>query len=393
VPSSNPPSHTAAIGKLTLAVIAMVLAVAVLAGPAAAKKPRAKPLYWGALIGTQLTGTAAPWDMHAAAKFERSVGKGLSIIQFSAPFANCYASPCAPYSFATGAMQTIRDHGAIPFFNWASQSIPATLEQPDFRLATLNAGAHDTYIREFAEAAREWGHPFFLRFNWEMNGFWFPWSEGVNGNQSGEFVAAWRHVHDIFTSVGATNATWVWCPNIDYTHNLRPMRPLYPGGKYVDWTCIDGFNWGETSKSAGWMNFNSVFRDTYRRILRIAPNKPMVIGETASEERGGSKAHWIRNMLRIIPRHFRKVRALIWFDEADQGMNWPIESSRAATRAFRRGIRAPVYRSNLYARLASGPIRPPTWGPPPMEPLPPPEEPAAPVEPAPPSEAVPTVVP
>ncbi len=35
---------------------------------------------------------------------------------------------------------------------------------------------------------------------------------GVNGDQPGEFVAAWRHVHDIFTSVGATNATWVWCP-------------------------------------------------------------------------------------------------------------------------------------------------------------------------------------
>ena len=84
------------------------------------------------------------------------------------------------------------------------------------------AGTHDAYIREFAEDARDWGHPFFLRFNWEMNGNWFPWSEGVNGNQPGEYVAAWRHVHDIFTEVGATNATWVWCPNVD------------PGGKFSD---------------------------------------------------------------------------------------------------------------------------------------------------------------
>ena len=77
------------------------------------------------------------------------------------------------------------------------------------------AGRYDEYIREFAEEARAWGHPFFLRFNWEMNGDWFPWSEGVNGNPSGEYVAAWRHVHDIFAAVGATNVTWVWCPFVD----------------------------------------------------------------------------------------------------------------------------------------------------------------------------------
>ena len=66
------------------------------------------------------------------------------------------------------------------------------------------SGKYDSYIpQNVAEDARDWGHPFFLRFDWEMNGNWFPWSEGVNGNQSGEFVAAWRHVHDIFTSVGA----------------------------------------------------------------------------------------------------------------------------------------------------------------------------------------------
>ena len=48
-----------------------------------------------------------------------------------------------------------------------------------------------------------------------MNGNWFAWMEGVNGNQPGEYVAAWRHVHDIFTAVGATNVSWVWCPNVD----------------------------------------------------------------------------------------------------------------------------------------------------------------------------------
>jgi beta-mannanase len=30
-----------------------------------------------------------------------------------------------------------------------------------------------------------------------MNGNWFSWSERTNVNQPGEYVAAWRHVHDI----------------------------------------------------------------------------------------------------------------------------------------------------------------------------------------------------
>ena len=85
-----------------------------------------------------------------------------------------------------------------------------------------------------------------------MNGFWFPWTEGVNGNKPGEYVTAWRHVHDIFTAVGATNATWVWCPNVDFTAQADPAGEALPGRRYVDWTCLDGFNWGKTRDSAGW---------------------------------------------------------------------------------------------------------------------------------------------
>ena len=92
---------------------------------------------------------------------------------------------------------------------------PGATTEPDFQLSDVIAGTYDAYIAQFAAEAQDWGHPFFLRFNWEMNGNWFPWSEGVNGNNPGEYVAAWRHVHDIFAAVGATNATWVWCPYAD----------------------------------------------------------------------------------------------------------------------------------------------------------------------------------
>jgi hypothetical protein len=316
-------------------------------------------LYWGATIGDQITGTQAPWDMNAVADFEAMGGKGLSLVNFFAPFANCSTSPCSFYRFPTSAIEAIRAHGAIPVFSWSSQSIPSTKEEPNFQLSDVIAGTYDSYIRRFAEEARDWGHPFFLRFNWEMNGNWFPWSEGVNGNQAGEYVAAWRHVHDIFTSVGATNATWVWCPNIDPAGKLQDLASLYPGDEYVDWTGLDGYNWGP--KKGGWTSFGSLYRSTYATITEgVAPGKPLLIGEMGSTENGGSKASWISEALAEIPTEYPQVRGVLWFDKFDDGMDWPIETSSSATEAFADGIESAAYRPSSYGNLSVSPIPPPS---------------------------------
>src|SRR4051794_11515931 len=185
-------------------------------------------VYWGAWIGNQLTGTESPWDMNAVSRFEGMASKPLSLIHFAAPFANCSSSPCSFYGWPTTPMNNIRAHGSIPFFSWSSQSIPWAASEPDFQLSDVISGRYDAYIRSFATSAKAWGHPFFLRFNWEMNGNWFAWGSGANGNQPGEYVAAWRHVHDIFASVGANNASWVWCPNVDPGRVMAPIASFYP---------------------------------------------------------------------------------------------------------------------------------------------------------------------
>ena len=191
------------------------------------------------------------------------------------------------------------------------------------------------------------------RFNWEMNGDWFPWSEGVNGNRRGQFVAAWRHVHDIFTSVGASNATWVWCPNIDRD---RKLRGLYPGDRYVDWTCLDGYNWGTRWSWASWKSFRGVYEKSYAAVRKLAPHKPMMFGETASTDIGGSKAAWIKEMFSSLAKWFPKVRALIWFEVNDRGTHWPIESSSSALRSFARGIRNPIFLGNSFSDIEARPI-------------------------------------
>ena len=59
------------------------------------------------------------------------------------------------------------------------------------------------YITRFATAIRDQSWPVAIRFAHEMNGNWYPWSESRSGNRPGDYVQAWRHVHDIFTRVGA----------------------------------------------------------------------------------------------------------------------------------------------------------------------------------------------
>jgi hypothetical protein len=327
----------------------------------AAKRADGGPLYWGAWIGDQLTGEQAPWDMKAVSAFEAEVKKPVSLIQFSSPFADC-SSKCAFYSFPAAEMEKIRQHGAIPVFGWASQSTPSSIDEPDFQLSDVIGGAYDSYIRSWATAAREWGHPFFLRFNWEMNGNWFPWSEGVNGNQPGEYVEAWRHVHDIFTEVGATNVSWVWCPMIDPGNKMGNLASAYPGDQYVDWTGLDGYNWG-TNPSAprGWQTFNQLYRSTYKQITSsIAPSKPMLIGEVGSTEDGGSKATWIKEMLAELPADYPKIRGLIWFDNFADGMDWPLETSASATDAFSEGIDDSDYAGNEFGSLPPATISPPS---------------------------------
>jgi hypothetical protein len=323
--------------------------------------PSPTATYWGAWIGPQFTGTPAPEDMSAVTQFERLAGKPLSLLETFSGWATCSGSApgCQPsVPFPRSQFEAMRGYGAIPLYSWATEGEGEADDQPDFQLAKIAAGDFDSYLRRWATEAKEWGHPFFLRFDWEMNGDWFPWSESLNGNGPGEFVAAWRHVHAIFSEVGATNVSWVWCPYVNPNGNLQSPATLYPGDEYVDWTCLDGYNRGTTaSPTAQYRSFDYLFGPNYREITgTIAPSKPMLLAEVASSESGGSKSEWIEDMFGELPSTYPDVRGLMWFDYEEGGNRWPIESSTAATEAFAAGISDPRYLPNSFAATEAGPV-------------------------------------
>jgi beta-mannanase len=192
-----------------------------------------------------------------------------------------------------------------------------------------------------------------MRFDHEMNGWWqFPWSEQVNGNQPGDYVKAWKHVHDIFTQAGATNVTWVWAPNI-IGPNTTPLASLYPGDTYVDWLAMDGYNWGSDHSNV-WQSFSQVFAPTYSALTQLAPGKPIMLAETASSENGGSKAAWITDAMQTqLPANFPMIKALVWFNwnAGDSTLSWPINSSQSALDAFKSAVGSSYYAANTFASL------------------------------------------
>ncbi|MGI9062000.1 MAG: glycoside hydrolase family 26 protein [Ktedonobacteraceae bacterium] len=252
-------------------------------------------------------------------------------------------------------MNEVRTHGSIPLVTWEPWDPFQGVNQPAYALQQIIDGMYDAYILAWAQASIAWGHPYFLRFAHEMNGNWYPWSEQVNGNTAGQFVLAWQHVHNLFTTQGVTNVTWVWCPNITYPGST-PLQELYPGDATVDWVGMDGYNWG-SNQGHVWQQFSSVFQQTYQELLSITA-RPMMIAETASAEQGGNKASWITDaFVTQLPQHFPSVRAVTWFNE-NKETDWRIESSPTAQNAFATAIQSSLYASNQYTSLATSPIPP-----------------------------------
>jgi Bacterial Ig domain len=313
-------------------------------------------IYWGAFInGAQYGFGTPPWDWRSVDTFDSHAAKNISMLALGSSWGS------SSNTFPTAAMDAVRSHGMIPFYSWASMTAGGGSSDPNFQLQDIINGNYDSYITTFAQAAKAWGHPFFLRFDWEMNLIGtFPWVQTVNGNSAGQYVTMWRHVHDIFTKVGATNVTWVWCPNAEYNGSWSPLSSLYPGDAYVDWTCIDGYNWGTNPWYVGhtWQTFTSVFNQTYNDILSFAPTKPIMIGETGSTEYGGSKGNWINSMLaQELPVNFPKIKGFMWFNWFAPP-DWDIETSSTAQNAFASSIQSSYYATNTFGSLGGTTIQP-----------------------------------
>lgn len=207
-------------------------------------------------------------------------------------------------------------------------------------------GLCDNFLHQAGKNLKQINQPFFLLFAWEMNNPQNDWSISKSGSSAADFIAAWRHIHDIFSQEGAGNIIWVFCPNVPDDPN-NPYDIIYPGEKYVDWIGMDGYNWGTTQSWSQWNSFSGIFGKSYKILTALAPNKPVMIAEVNSTDQGGDKAVWYKEAFtKQIPDDFPKIMAVVIYNEdrtKQENVNWKVDTTPASLGAFISSIHSKFY--------------------------------------------------
>jgi Glycosyl hydrolase family 26 len=272
-----------------------------------------------------------PWkssDLSTVDAFEREAGKHAALVMWYADWQHNKRP-------LTSQLNAIARRGSTPEITWEPWDASKGLytSQPRYRLNNIIAGKFDSYIWGWARALAAWKHPVLLRFAQEMDGNWFPWDDYANGNHPGQFVQAWRHVHRIFERAGATNVKWVWSPA------FARSAAQFPGAAYVNVLATTCQNGGRPLFARGWQSFAQGCGKAIGRLHGFEPDLPIQLAETATAEKGGSKARWIRDMWAYVAAR-PYVTSMIWFNLVKE-TNWRIDSSPSAERAFAAGARSP----------------------------------------------------
>lgn len=254
--------------------------------------------------------------------------------------------------------------GLVPMLTWESRPIDAPNDQtdlPEYSLPRIIAGEFDDYLRQYARDIVETGLPLMIRLDHEMNGTWYPWSEqrsdgsSLNGNGSGDFVAMWRHVHDIFEEEGANELViWTWAPNIvnnlpSRHQDISYLESLYPGDEYVDLIGVSGYL-RTPFKEENNFTFDYTFGATLDQLREIT-DKPIIIAEVGATENGGKKPQWVTSFFDAFTEEENDdIIGFAWFNLAvttiSQGErvtnDWRIDSRADSLAAFREGLADPA---------------------------------------------------
>ncbi|MEL7207633.1 MAG: glycosyl hydrolase, partial [Actinomycetota bacterium] len=219
-------------------------------------------------------------------------------------------------------MAEVAAQGGVPMVSWEAWAKPEggfnLAEQELGRMADIAAGDYDDYIDEWAEAAADYGDPILLRPFHEMNGTWYPWSVGVNGNTEDDFIAGWRHLVDRFRLAEADNVSFVWSINTLASYDEgRGVEAYYPGDDYVDWVATSGFNWDDYQPEwSSWVTPQWVFAETYRLLASF--DKPVMFAEIGTGTNGGDGVEWVEEAMTWFET-LPQLGAIVWFDRSYDG--------------------------------------------------------------------------
>lgn len=254
--------------------------------------------------------------------FEDYTAFNHDIVQYFSPFDTRTSSPdlVTPYFYQRPL--DIWNAGKLPCLTWYPSTSNVYPTPADIN-AQIAAGVYDSYmalccskIKDYLAAAQAspltayLGTPkIYIRFAHEMNISSHIWSKTPT-----TFIAMWQYVYSFVRAQGLSSdvCQFIWCPNnndlaISPDITQPPFEQYYPGDAFVDWTGLDGYNFGG---SGPWQSFSDVFTPSLIRMKALAPTKPVCIAEYGCAPKSGG--------VYVLPKKFQ------WISDA---FNWLSNSS------------------------------------------------------------------
>ncbi len=289
----------------------------------------------GAMLGAYVDYDG--WNTGTIDQFNTDSVKPLAVINLFSGFDQTWNG-----GLATQASNIV-SRNAAPMITW----MPSTSVRPNANLFNeITTGQWNTYIDAWIAGLKKWQANYaidkrptvLLRFAHEFNGNWYPWGNDPNG-----LKAAWRYVYNRFAQAGVTNVEWVWCANNASVDNYNNITLYYPGDDVVQWTALDGYNWGSNYSFSQWKTFAETFSLPYTQLVTTYPTKPVLLAEVASAEpndvpnlaygmdgndsdAGQSKEVWVQDMYTRILTEYPAIRAIAWFN-TNKELSWALNGA------------------------------------------------------------------
>ena len=247
--------------------------------------------------------------------------------------------------FPAEKIRAITTLGSIPVVTWEpwlndftggeNQGIPTGQDPNKGGLKRIVVGKYDTYIRQWAEEAKDSGVTLLLRLGHEMNDpYRYPW--GPQNNQPEDYIAAWKHVVGIFRELKADNVIWIWAPHLAYGE----LEAFFPGADWVDWISTGTLNYGTVAPWSQWWSFEEIFGKHYPELESY--QKPILIAEFGSLSVGGNRSEWYGAALKNFKTRFPMVKSLLLFHHDNdnsttyQSLDWTIQRDQEVLDTLRK---------------------------------------------------------
>jgi plastocyanin len=233
-----------------------------------------------------------------------------------------------------------RDAGRIPYISWNAHRTDGSLAS----WADIAAGTYDSTIQARAADLIAFGAPVIFSFHHEPE----------EGDPT-EFIAAYRHIHDVFEAANVTNVTYAWTMTASSFRN-GTAPSYYPGDDVVDAVAADGYNWYGCPGRAHdpWRSFTNIFGAFHA--FGQQHGKRMIVAEWGGHEDpavAGRKATWIDQASTQV-KLWPDIAGILYYD-ADNGCDRWVDSSASSLASFRAMAADPYFNPPPTISITSGP--------------------------------------